>query len=271
MKIIIIKILRIQNLISRLKDIYIKESRGKKTKAYDSYSHFFRWATDRLGKQGIICFITNSLFLDGSFFDRFRKVISKKFFHAYFLDQGDDIRAISGIDGIFIREKNTIFGKFYMTGIVVSFLLKDGQEKTVGNLIYYSHLFPMHELRENKFQFLAATKFSKIDFENIQADKNNNWINLTDNDFNNLLPIADKNTRLAKSKTGEIAIFKVFILGIATNRYEWLYDFDRQQLAEKIQFFCKFYEHKKARWNQSNNKTVINDFFDRKIKYTSEL
>ena len=114
MNIIIIKILRIQNLISRLKDIYIKESRGKKTKAYDSYSHFFRWATDRLGKQGIICFITNSLFLDGSFLDRFRKVISKKFFHAYFLDQGDDIRAISGIDGIFIREKqNDLFENDY--------------------------------------------------------------------------------------------------------------------------------------------------------------
>lgn len=50
MKIIIIKIFCIQNLISRLKDIYIKESRGKKIKVYDLYFYFFRWVIDRLGK-----------------------------------------------------------------------------------------------------------------------------------------------------------------------------------------------------------------------------
>ncbi|NEQ39317.1 MAG: hypothetical protein F6K40_24920 [Okeania sp. SIO3I5] len=74
-----------------------------------------------------------------------------------------------------------------------------------------------------------------------------------------------------KSKTDEAAIFKIFSVGIVTSRDEWLYDFDRQQLAKKVQFFCDFYEQEKVRWNKSNNKKVINDFVDRKIKWTSEL
>ena len=255
----------------RIKDTYVQESRAQKTKVYDMYSRFFRWATDRLDKQGIICFITNSSCLDASSFDGFRKVISEEFSHAYFLDLGGDVRAISGRDGIFIGEKHTIFGKSAMTGIAISFLVKDSQEQTTRNRIYYSHPFNVHELRENKLKFLAATKFANISFEHITPDKNNNWINLTENDFDSLLPIADKNTKLAKSKADETAIFKIFTLGIATNRDEWLYDFDSQQLAKKIKFFCNFYDREKNRWHQSNKKKLINDFVDRKIKWTAEL
>ena len=37
----------------RIKDTYIEESTAQKTKLYDMYSRFFRWATDRLGENGI--------------------------------------------------------------------------------------------------------------------------------------------------------------------------------------------------------------------------
>ncbi|MGD1713319.1 hypothetical protein, partial [Dapis sp. BLCC M172] len=87
---------------------------------YDMYTRFIRWASDRLGKQGVICFITNSSFLDARAFDGFRKVINEEFSYAYFLDLGGNVRAISGKDGIFIGEKHTIFGISAMTGIVIS-------------------------------------------------------------------------------------------------------------------------------------------------------
>ena len=204
-------------------------------------------------------FITNSSFLDGRAFDGFRKVINEEFSYAYFLDLGGHVRTISGKDSIFIGEKHTIFGISAMTGIVRYFLVKDNQEKTATNRIDYSHPFHLHELRENKFKFLAATKFSEINFEHIQLNKNNNWINITDNDFDSLLPLANKNTKLAKSQADETAIFKIFYVGIVTSRDEWLYDFYWQQLAKKVQFFCDFYEQEKVRWNQSNNKKAIND------------
>jgi predicted helicase len=43
----------------RIKGSYIKESTAQKTKAYDMYTRFFRWASDRLKDEGIVAFITN--------------------------------------------------------------------------------------------------------------------------------------------------------------------------------------------------------------------
>ncbi|MFM6269062.1 MAG: Eco57I restriction-modification methylase domain-containing protein, partial [Dolichospermum sp.] len=43
-----------------IKESYVKYSNAQKTKVYDMYTRFIRWASDRLGKNGIIAFITNS-------------------------------------------------------------------------------------------------------------------------------------------------------------------------------------------------------------------
>ncbi|MDV2995220.1 MAG: hypothetical protein N4J56_004874 [Chroococcidiopsis sp. SAG 2025] len=42
------------------------------------YTRFLRWATDRI-KDGIICLITNSSFLDARAFDGLRKCIQNEF------------------------------------------------------------------------------------------------------------------------------------------------------------------------------------------------
>ncbi|WP_420131791.1 N-6 DNA methylase, partial [Rhodopseudomonas sp.] len=42
----------------RIKDTYIKQSTAQKTKAYDMYTRFFRWASDRLHDDGIIAFVS---------------------------------------------------------------------------------------------------------------------------------------------------------------------------------------------------------------------
>ena len=48
----------------RIKDTYIKNSTAQKTKVYDMYSRFYRWAMDRVDKNGIIAFITNRSFIN---------------------------------------------------------------------------------------------------------------------------------------------------------------------------------------------------------------
>jgi hypothetical protein len=49
----------------RIKDSYIKASTAQKTKLYDMYARFFRWASpDRLHDDGIIAFVTNRSFID---------------------------------------------------------------------------------------------------------------------------------------------------------------------------------------------------------------
>ena len=57
----------------RIKETYIKESTAQKTKVYDMYARFLRWASDRIDKNGIIAFITNRSFINSRTFDGFRE------------------------------------------------------------------------------------------------------------------------------------------------------------------------------------------------------
>ncbi|WP_146108819.1 N-6 DNA methylase [Chromatium okenii] len=63
----------------RIKDTYIAESTAQKTKLYDPYVRFLRWASDRIGEQGIIGFITNRSYLDSRQADGLRKTLATEF------------------------------------------------------------------------------------------------------------------------------------------------------------------------------------------------
>ncbi|NEP74399.1 MAG: hypothetical protein F6K25_23215 [Okeania sp. SIO2G4] len=249
----------------RIKDTYVKESRAQKTKAYDPYSRFLRWATDRLAKNGVIAFITNSSFIDATWADGFRKVLADEFNEIWIIDTKGDARTTGERRR---KEGGNIFSDKIKVGVAVYFVVIN--EKLEGFKVFYNSISDYVKADEKK-DYLSFNNLRDLEFKHITPDKNNNWINLTDNDFYSLLPLANKNTKLAKSQTDETAIFKIFSIGIVTSRDEWLYNFDRQQLAKKIQFFCDFYEQEKVRWYKSNKKKAINDFVDRKIKWTSEL
>ena len=86
------------------------------------------------------------------------------------------------------------------------------------------------------------SNFHQINFERIIPNENHDWINQSDNDFSHLLSLADKKTKLAKSKESEKSVFKIFYLGISTNRDEWVYHFNQMNLETKIQFFIDEYD-----------------------------
>ncbi len=60
----------------RIKDTFIKYSTAQKTKVYDMYARFYRWAFDRLDENGVVAFITNRSFIDSRTFDGFRRCVS---------------------------------------------------------------------------------------------------------------------------------------------------------------------------------------------------
>jgi predicted helicase len=102
----------------RIKDTYIKNSTAQKTKMYDMYSRFYRWAMDRLGDEGIIAFITNRSFINSRTFDGFRKTIQDEFDFCYIIDTQSDVRANPKIAGT----THNVFG--IQTGVAVMFLIK---------------------------------------------------------------------------------------------------------------------------------------------------
>lgn len=102
----------------RIKDTFVKQSTAQKTKVYDMYARFYRWAMDRVDKNGIVAFITNRSFIDSRTFDGFRKIVEEDFDYVYVVDTKSDVRANPKIAGT----THNVFG--IQTGVAILFLVK---------------------------------------------------------------------------------------------------------------------------------------------------
>jgi predicted helicase len=250
----------------RIKETYIAASTAQKTKLYDMYARFFRWASDRLAENGVLAFISNRSFIDTRTFDGFRDVVSREFNEVWVVDLGGDVRSNPKLSGT----RHNVFG--IQTGVAISFLVK--RHKAQGCRIFYVRR-PEFEAREDKIAFLGHAKVSDLVFEEIQPDGKHNWINLTQNDFESLMPVATKETKATKKSSREKAIFKLYSLGTSTNRDEWLYDSDPRVLQAKACYLIDHYDDHKAgcdsfgaeiKWSETLKRRAqagIREFFDK--------
>jgi predicted helicase len=251
---------------ARIKQTYIAESAAQKTKLYDMYARFFRWASDRLAADGVLAFVTNRSFIDSRTFDGFRKTVAQEFSEAYIVDLGGDVRANPRLSGT----KHNVFG--IQTGVAISFFVKrhGAAAKKQGCRVFYAGR-PAMETAEEKLEFLGSARASALAFDEIRPDRKQNWLNLTSNDFDELLPIASKETKTSAKASQERALFKLFSLGVVTARDEWVYGETPDSLEIKVRHFIDTYESERDRWKESGRIEQTNDFVSRAIKWTSEL
>ncbi|MFM6272242.1 MAG: type ISP restriction/modification enzyme, partial [Dolichospermum sp.] len=195
-------------------------------------------------------------------YDGFRKVIAKEFNELYIIDTKGNARTTGERRR---KEGGNIFSDEIRVGIAVYFLVRS--EKAEGFKIYYNAIKDYANADEKKSYF-NSQKFKDLDFAHVKPDDKYNWINLTDNDFDSLLPLANKDTKLAKTNADDKAIFKLFSNGIVTARDEWLYDFNFDNLIKKISHFFAIYQ---KIHHQLSQDLVISDELKEQIKLTSEL
>ena len=280
----------------RIKETYVKYSSAQKTKVYDMYARFYRWATDRLEDNGILAFVTNRSFIDSRTFDGFRKIIASEFNFIYIIDLGGDVRSNPKLSG----PKHNVFG--IQTGVAIMILVRKDNKLIAKNEHHFEELKTEHnaveepiitygdrkayfhkcrieyyrrpeeELAIDKLKFLNDAEIQKLAFDVIHPDKNNNWVNLSDdNDWESLISIANKEVKLGKS---ENAVFKLFTNGVVTARDEWVFDFNKTSLEKKAKFLSISY-NKSLKNNQINDEIKWSDSlknsFKNKIKSKFDL
>lgn len=239
----------------RIQETYIKHSTAQKTKLYDMYTRFLRWSTERLGEDGIIAFVSNNSFIDARTYDGFRKVVGNEFNVIYIIDLKGNART-SGERRR--KEGGNIFSDKIRVGIAIYFLIrKAGLE---GCKIYYNAIGDSIKA-EDKKAYLQDNELQKLDFGHIIPDKDNNWINLSVLDWDYMIPITSKQSKLAKISEPINSIFKLYSTGISTNRDEWIVDLSVDNLQAKMKFFVDFY----TVYSQKN------DEWDTSIKWSRNL
>ena len=209
----------------RVSDTYVASSGAQKTKQYDMYKRFIRWASDRLADDGIIALITNRAYIDTRQDDGFRQVAAEEFTDIYLLDLGSDVRRNPKISGT----THNVFG--IQTGVAIGFFVRDKSKLGECSIHYASR--EDAELARDKLSYLRGAKLDEIAFEDITPDSKNNWLNQSNSDFDNLLPLASRETKFAKTAAEEQAVFSLHSMGVSTNRDDWVYDFEVGNLGTR--------------------------------------
>ena len=235
----------------RIRSTYLAASSATKTKLYDMYVRFVRWSSDRLGKNGVLGFVSNSSFIEAYSFDGFRKIVADEFNEIWILDLKGASRGLYKKDAK--KQGGNVFG--VRVGIAVWFFVK--KEGKRGCDIHYCSVSDGMSAAD-KLAFLSGKKLSKLDFRRIDPDENHNWINQPEaGDFDKMLRMVDKAESRKKDEPNQGVVFYKFGLGVSTNRDAWVYDIDAANLRAKVRFFIKQWKRLLAAGRDENFDTVI--------------
>ncbi len=244
----------------RIKDTYVRHSTAQKTKLYDMYTRFYRWASDRIDENGIVAFVTNNSFLETRTFDGFRKVVADEFSHIYIVDLGGNVRNNRKLSGT----THNVFG--IQVGVAIAFMVK--KKADLGRCQIWYARRPEMERASEKLEFLATTGFADLQFEPIHPDRSHNWLHQAESGWDELIPIASKEAKSGKGQAEPQTIFTLFSLGVVTNRDEWVYDESEQELERKIRFLIEIYNGEVDKYFGKVERSQVADKVDYRIKWT---
>ena len=246
----------------RISETYIAASTAQKTKQYDMYKRFIRWASDRLADDGIIGFVSNSAFLDARQDDGFRKVVAEEFNELWAVD----LRGNARTSGERRRQEGgNVFSDKIRVGVAIYFLVR--RKGLDGFRVFYNAVDDYAKAFD-KIAYVNGNMIDALEFAEITPDAKSNWLNQSDSDFEQLLPLANRETKLAKSVADEQAVFGLYSLGVITARDEWVYDYDAERVGSKVRSFINEYEEKRSLHGGS---TVDEGELGTSIKWTRDL
>ena len=232
-----------EELDARLAATYVQETvSSNKNKLYDSYIRAYRWASDRIGNQGVIGFVTNAGWLDSSSADGMRKCMTEEFNSIYIYHLKGNQRT-SGERSR--QEGGKVFGEGSRAPVAIVFLVKNPKSSDYGKI--YFHAVGDYLTREEKLAALKRDRsIAYTPMNVIVPDAHGDWFNQRDDSFSHFM-------RLDGKKAKEPAIFKNFSLGVATGRDAWCYNFSKNKLSHNIQRLIDNYEKARLKSLESEN------------------
>ncbi|MFJ7684338.1 DEAD/DEAH box helicase [Peribacillus butanolivorans] len=252
------KNIKYEKLDKNIGQTYVKLASSRSLRTYyDSYIRAFRWATDRIGEQGVISFVTNSSFIDKPVMDGIRKSFEQEFNYLFILNLRGAIRGRSG--DLAKREGQNVFD--IMTGVSIAVLIKDGSEN---HKIFYKDIGDYLTRKEKKDLLSQWQSLENIDWSEITPDKNGDWINKRDENYKNFSPMYDEENM-------DKSIFIEKTSGIVTNRDSWVYNFSKQRVYDNTKKLISNYNSERLRLIKEKNKFELVEKNEKIIKWTRSL
>ena len=240
------KNLKYPTLDARIADTYAKESDSQnRNSLYDSYIRALRWASDRIGDSGIVCFVTNGGWLRGGSAQGIRASFEEEFDAVYVLD----LRGNQNTSGdTSKREGGKIFGGASRVPVTVLMLIKGGVAERAPRGIFY-HDIGDYLGREDKLEkVVQSSAVSGVDWTRIEPNQQHDWVNQRDQSWYTL-----KTLTTTESEAG---IFNVDSNGLKTNRDTWTYNSSQEALLAKMGSMIDVFNSEVERYREERPSSV---------------
>ena len=256
-----------------LKETYSQDSKATNKNALsDPYVKAILWASKRIGKEGVVAFVTNNGFLDGIAFDGMRKHLAQDFTKIYHIDLKGNART-SGERRR--KEGGNVFDDQIRVGVGISFFIKKAEPASETAEVWLYSVDDYLKAREKQKFLTDFGDYTNVSMKQVTVDAKHTW--LTEGlhaEFDTFIPMGTKEAK-AKKDTATDVIFKTYSAGVKTNRDAWTYNFNPNTLTQNVQQMIEVYNMEVARWAQQTSKEVnVDDFVvsdDTKIKWSSGL
>ena len=257
----------------QIEETYAQDSTAQlKNKLYDPYVKAIRWASKRIGEEGIVAFVTNNGFLEGTAFDGMRKHLAADFDTIYILDLSGNVRKNPKLSGT----THNVFR--IQIGVSINLFIKRSAIRTKPKSveIFYARVDEFWR-KEEKYRYLDSKQhYQNIDWQKITPDSRYTW--LTEGlrpEFDTFLPMGSKAAKASNTNKVE-TLFKTYSVGVVTARDAWVYNFNRNVLAQNMSAMIEFYNSQVSKWKRQSIKPEvdIDDFVvydDTQIKWTDRL
>lgn len=237
------------SLDKRIADTYAAKSTAQlKNSLYDSYLRAFRWATDRIGDQGIVAFVSNGGWIDGNTGDGVRLSMAEDFTDLYIFNLRGNQRTAGEQSR---KEGGKVFGSGSRSTVAITIGIKDPTKP--GFQLHYRDVGD-YLTTEEKLGIVDSSSIDMIEWQSIEPNKEGDWLNQRSEEFETWPIIGEK-------KGDSTRIFAIFSGGLKTNRDAWAYQFSKKQLAHQVAASMAIF----------NKASDENSFDQKKIKWSSKF
>ena len=137
----------------RVADTYAARSRStNKNSLYDTYKMAIRWASDRIGDQGVVALVTNGSWIDGNVDSGVRACLDDEFNSIYVVNLRGQC---SGHQGERSRQKGgKVFGQGSRAPVAITILVRNPDAEDTGCRILHRDIGGYLNRREDKLSIL---------------------------------------------------------------------------------------------------------------------
>jgi len=258
--------LKYPKLDDAIRNTYARYSNAtNKNSLYNSYIRAFRWSSDRIKEKGILCFVSSS-FVDANSADGLRKCVVNEFTSIYSFNLRGNQRTSGELSR---KEGGKIFGSGSRSPIAITLMVKNPAKSGQCKVHYYD--IGDYLSREEKLRIISDFgTFGRVPLRIVEPNPEGDWINPRDVEFGRFVSIDGEPD----------SIFSFRSNGVQTNRDDWAYNLNKDELARNMKRMIAFYNQqvslhgaacKAAGKDAENEANKRIDRNSKKIKWTGSL